>query len=57
MAENRKRISHDYQPNDEVLVLVYKLDKLEPCARGPYRILHTHVNGTVTIRHSLTITE
>ena len=57
MAENRKRISHDYQPNDQVLVLVYKPDKLEPRARGPYRILHTHVNGTVTIRRSPTVTE
>ena len=55
MAENRKRISHDYQPNDQVLVLVYKPDKLEPRARGPYRILHTHVNGTITIQRSLTI--
>ena len=57
MAENHKRISHDYQPNDQVLVLVYKPDKLEPCTRGPYRILHTHMNGTVTIRRSPTVTE
>ena len=48
---------YDYQPNDQVLVLVYKPDKLEPCARGPYRILHTHVNGTVMIRRSPTVTE
>ena len=57
MAENRKQISHDYQPDDQVLVLVYKPDKLEPCACGPYCILHTHVNGTVTIRRSPTVTE
>ena len=57
MAKNRKQISHDYQPNDQVLVLAYKPDKLEPRARGPYHILHTHVNGTVTIRRSLTMTE
>ena len=57
MAKNQKRISHDYQPNDQVLVLVYKPDKLEPHARGPYHILHTHVNGTVTIRCSPTVTE
>ena len=57
MAENQKRISHDYQPNDQVLVLAYKSDKLEPHARSPYRILHTHVNGTVTIWLSLTVTE
>ena len=57
IAKNRKQISHDYQPNDQVLVLAYKPDKLEPRARGPYRILHTHVNGTVTIRRSPTVTE
>ena len=57
MAENRKRISRDYQPNDQVLVLVYKPDKLEPRARGPYSILHTHVNGTIVNRRSLTVTE
>ena len=44
-------------PKDQVLVLVYKPNKLEPRARGPYRILHTHVNGTVMIRRSPTITE
>ena len=57
MAKNWKRISHDYQPNDQVLVLAYKPDKLEPRARGPYCILHTHVNGTVMIRRSPTVTE
>ena len=57
MAKNRKRISHDYQPIDQVLVLAYKPDKLETRACGPYRILYTHVNGTVTIWCSLTVTE
>ena len=57
MAKNRKQISHDYQPNNQVLVLAYKPDKLEPRARGPYHILHTHVNGTVMIRRSPTVTE
>ena len=57
MAEYQKRISHDYQPNDQVLVLAYKPDKLEPRARGLYRILQTHVNGTIMIQRSLTVTE
>ena len=57
MAKNRKRISHDYQPNDQVLVLAYKPDKLEPRAHGPYHILQTHVNGTITIWRSPTVTE
>ena len=57
MAENQKQISHDYQPNDQVFVLAYKPDKLEPRAHGLYCILQTHVNGTVTIRCSPTVTE
>lgn len=27
---NRSPISHDYQPNEQVLILVYKPDKLQP---------------------------
>ena len=49
MQANRSRISYDYQPGDEVLVLVYKPDKLDLRATGPYRIEQVHVNGTVTI--------
>ena len=56
-AENQNQISHDYQPNDQVLVLAYKPDKLEPRTCGPYCILHTHVSGTVTIQCSQTVTE
>jgi hypothetical protein len=40
--------SHDYQPGQEVSKLVYKPDKLEPCAQGPYDIIVVHSNGTLT---------
>jgi transposase InsO family protein len=50
IVNNRKRFAHDYQPNQEVLKLVYEPGKLEPCAVGPYRIVAVHTNGTVTIR-------
>ena len=30
IAANAKRISYDYQPNQEVLVAVHKPDKLDP---------------------------
>ena len=50
MQANRSRISYDYRPGDEVLVLAYKPDKLDPCATGPYCIEQVHVNGTITIR-------
>ena len=49
---NRARISHDYQPQEEVLVLKYKPDKLEPRAEGPFVIETVHTNGTITIRRN-----
>lgn len=57
METNRKRISYDYQPNDEVLVLAYKPDKLDARASGPFRILETHCNGTVVIQRAPNLTE
>ena len=47
---NAKRFSFDYQVNQEVLKLVYKPDKMDPRAEGPYRIEQVHTNGTLTIR-------
>jgi len=57
MQANRSRISYDYRPGDEVLVLAYKPDKLDPRATGPYRIEQVHINGTVTIRRNARVTE
>ena len=47
---NRKRFSYDYAQGEEVLKLIYKPNKLEPRATGPYRITRVHTNGTLTIR-------
>jgi hypothetical protein len=33
---NRRRISHDYQPNDEVQILTDKPYKLDPRASAPF---------------------
>ncbi len=54
---NRRHFSYDYNVGDEVLKLVYKPDKLEPRARGPYRVQRVHANGTLTIRLSPTTIE
>ncbi len=54
---NRMRISHDYQPAEEVMILTYKPDKLEPRATGPFVIQRVHTNGTVTIRRNPFVTE
>jgi hypothetical protein len=50
IASNRKRITYDYQPNQEVLKLVFEPGKLEPQAVGPHRVNAVHTNGTVTIQ-------
>ena len=57
MRANRSRIAHDYQVNEQVMVLTYKPDKLEARANGPYPIDRVHANGTVTIRRTPLITE
>ena len=50
LRANRKRLSHDYQPGDKVLIYAFKPSKLDPRATGPFPIVYTHTNGTVTIR-------
>ena len=57
IRSNRRRFAYDYQPNDEVLKLRYKPNKLEARADGPYRVIRVHTNGTLTIRLSPHVTE
>ena len=57
IVANRKRFSYDYQPGQEILKLVYKPDKLDPRAEGPFRIERVHANGTLTIRLNPTTVE
>jgi hypothetical protein len=52
IRSNRRRISHDYQTNDEVQILTYKPGKLDPRASAPFRIIRIHTDGTVTIQRS-----
>jgi hypothetical protein len=56
MRENRKRRRHDYAVDDRVLKKRHNPTKLGPRTDGPYRVVQTHVNGTVTIelRHGVT---
>jgi hypothetical protein len=54
---NVRHHSYDYQPGQEVLKLVYKPDKLEPHAQGPYDIIAVHTNGTLTIQLNAHTTE
>jgi hypothetical protein len=50
IRENQKRRRFDYLPNQRVLRKKrWNPRKLDKRTTGPYRILQTHVNGTVTI--------
>jgi len=50
MIANQRRISHDCQPNDQVVICMWKPDKLDPHAIGPFTINRVHTNGTVAIQ-------
>ena len=57
LNENKKRISYDYAPGEQVLKLVYKPNKMELRAVGPYPIQRVHANGTVTIQLTKDVSE
>ncbi len=49
IRENQKRRQYDYLPQQRILKKCWKPRKLDERMSGPYRVLQTHVNGTVTI--------
>ncbi len=49
IQENQKRRWYNYLPEQCVLNKHWKLCKLGARTSGPYRVLQTQVNGTVTI--------
>jgi hypothetical protein len=49
IRENQKRRRYDYLPGQRILKKCWKPRKLDARTSGPYRVLQTHVNGTVTI--------
>ena len=49
IQENQKRRRYDYLPQQRILKKCWKPRKLDERTTGPYRVLQTHVNGTVTI--------
>ena len=55
---NKRRRHHDYQPGDECLALdPTATGKLDTRYLGPFRIVHTHTNGTVTIQRTPHVTD
>ena len=55
--QNMKRISHDYQPKQKVVIIHKDADKLAESTSGPFEIEKVHVNGTVTLRIAPGITD
>ncbi len=49
IRENQKRRKFDYLPGQQILKKHWKPRKLDERMIRPYRVLQTHVNGTVTI--------
>jgi len=57
MKENQKWRCYDHIPQQRVLKKTWKPRKLGIRTTGPYTILQTHVNGTVTIELQPEISE
>ncbi len=49
IQENQKRHRYDHVPQQRVLKKNWKPRKLDERTSGPYRVIQTHVNGTLTI--------
>ncbi len=49
MRENCKQKRYDYVPNQKVLKKRHTTRKLGQKTSGPYKIVQTHVNGTLTV--------
>ena len=58
IRENSKRISHDYRPGDQILLIKDgHFRKLDEPYQGPFPITDVYVNGTVRIQRSTTVSE
>ncbi len=49
IRENNKQRRYDYVQNQRVLKIRHKPHNLGYRTAGPYKVLQTHVNGTLTI--------
>jgi transposase len=55
---NQRRRHHGYQPGDECLAFdPTATSKLDTRYLGPFRIVSTHVNGTITIQRTPHVTD
>jgi hypothetical protein len=57
IRENQKKRWYNYLPDQCILKKHWKLHKLDTRTSGPYRVLQTRVNGTVTMELRLGASE
>ena len=49
---NLRRHFKDYSPGDQVTLISKAGAKISPTTHGPFTVLQTHVNGTITIQRA-----
>ena len=57
IKQNRRRIEHHFRVGDRVMQIVWNKSKLSERSSGPFRIVATHTNGTITIQRTPTVTD
>ena len=57
IKQNKKRIEHHYRVGDRVEQIVWNKTKLSQRSDGPFRVLATHCNGTLTIQRTPNVTD
>jgi hypothetical protein len=57
IQENNKQRQYDYAQNQRVLKIRHKPHKFGHRTAGPYKVLQTHVNRTLTIELKPSISE
>ena len=56
--ENKHNIQFDYQPGQYIFIKNKDIKrKLNPDKEGPFQVVSSHTNGTITIRRSPTVVE
>ena len=57
IKQNKKRIEHHFRVGDRVEQIVWNKTKLSNRSDGPFQVLATHCNGTITIQRTPTVTD
>ena len=50
MRTNQRRVDHNYNVGDRVMIIQYDPNKLDSKQHGPYRIVRVFTNGTIRVQ-------